>query len=152
MMHQPVETKSRSLAGTIHAVAATLDLIQATMLLQKFGQYEEEQFVVVGLKPTDPIYGQSLRGMCRSPSNLFKPLASTLVLFEGGPTGNVQFRASLVAFIADRLLMCLRTHGRAAVCAAIDDIVKWKCGAPPWDDDIEDDTWDEIAAFERYAG
>jgi hypothetical protein len=151
MMHQSIENRPCLLVSVIQAIVASLDLIQATILLQRFGNYDEDTFFIIGAKPTDPIYESSLKTLCRSPSNAFKPLTSILVLFEGGPTGDAQFKASLAAFIADRLLGCLRIHGRGKVCAEIDDIVKWKQGAP-WEDDIEDDTWDEVAAFERYAG
>lgn len=151
MMHQPIEKRARDFISTFENIVSQLDLIQATLLLRNLGKLDEVQFVVVGSKTTDSIFSTSLSGLCRSPSNALRPLSSILILFEGGPTEHVQFKASLAAFVADRLLMCIKLYGKERVCREINDVIEWKSEPPPWDEE-KDDTWDELAAFERYAG
>ncbi len=160
-MHQNILTDDdnhdvsarRILVTSIYALVGQLDLIQITLMMRRLGDYDNEQFVVTG----PSVYCTTLKGLNRQVDNINERLDQIEIIFDGGPSEHQQFRASVRAYVADRVIRCIRDYGRTKVCEIIEEIVAWKNGTPPFktDEDYEEeksDEWDEIAAAERYAG
>ena len=132
----------RILITSIEAIIAELDLIQVTLMMARLGGYDEEHFVVCGKN----VYSTTLRSMCKN-FDIGTPLDSIQIIFDGGPTGHTQFKASVAAFVADRALLCMRKYGRTKVAEIIEEVIAWKEGGLP---QSQEELPDECDA--RYAG
>jgi hypothetical protein len=166
MMHQKIEDKPvrkldakaarRVLILAIEEIISQMDLIQATLMMARLGHYDEEQFVIKSETPyQSSCYVSSLRGLTKDFHNISRPLTSIQAIFDGGPHENSQFHASVAAFVADRVLRCIRDDGRDKVCEVIEDVIRWKKNGTKLAEEYEEeksDEWDDVAAAERYAG
>lgn len=160
-MHQNILTDDdnhdvstrRILVLSIYALVKQLDLIQTTLMLKRLGDYDNEQFVVTGPN----VYCTTLKGLKRNLENINTDLSQIEIIFDGGPTEHQQFRASVLAYVADRVIRCIRDYGRTPVCEIIEELVAWKEGHKvPFDTTDEEYErnleWDELEAAEHYAG
>jgi hypothetical protein len=147
MMHQPVEdNRILLLALATQKIASSLTMRQATYILQVVGDsHKDEFFVTVGQR----VFGSCMAQEARLHPNA--PLNNVTVIFEGGPTGHAKFKAQLSTFVADRLLLAMRTLGKDTVCGLMDACLA-ELEAPFDADDEMSDEWSDIACAERYAG